>query len=129
VEKRRLPAIAATIAVAIAVLSTTSVGHAVGSAVAPFAKRAGHAENAGAVNQIEASRKPRPGRLLPLGSDGSSRRRSCPPTWPDRRARKATTGHRGPRGRPARRALAESPVRQALAESPARRATPERRGR
>ena len=100
--KRRLPAIAAAIAVAIAVLSTTSVGHAVGSAVAPFAKRAGHAENAGAVNQIKASRQPRPGRLLPLGPDGKLPASAVPVGGgagsPGAKGEPGAPGPRGPAG-------------------------------
>lgn len=46
------------------VLASSPVGRAAGRTVATFAK------NAGAVNGIRASRKPTPGRLLPLGRNG-----------------------------------------------------------
>jgi Collagen triple helix repeat (20 copies) len=46
------------------VLASSPVGRAAGRTVATFAK------NAGAVNGIRASRKPTPGRLVPLGRNG-----------------------------------------------------------
>jgi hypothetical protein len=54
----------------VALFGSTELGHAVGAAVAPFAKRAGYATNAGAVNGIKASKQPRPGQLVALGKDG-----------------------------------------------------------
>src|SRR6266568_3424761 len=71
--KRRLPIVLATTALAVAVLGSTSVGGAVGSAVSPFAthaQRADFAKNAGAVSGIKASKRPRAGFLLPLGKNG-----------------------------------------------------------
>jgi hypothetical protein len=71
--KQRLTIVLAATALAIAVLGSTPIGHAVGSAVSPLAthaKRADYATNAGAVNGIKASKRPRAGQLLPLGKDG-----------------------------------------------------------
>jgi hypothetical protein len=71
--RRRLPVVLAATALVIAVFGSTGVGHAVGSAVAPFAKHARTADratNATAVNGIKASKTPRAGWLLPLGKDG-----------------------------------------------------------
>jgi hypothetical protein len=67
VWKWRLPVVLSFTALAIALLGSTSVGHAFSSGVA---KRAVFAKNAGAVNHIKASRTPRPGMLVPLGQDG-----------------------------------------------------------
>jgi hypothetical protein len=53
-------------ALAVAVLGQTSIGHAAVSAV----RVAVFAENAGKVNNIKASRKPMPGRLVPLNARG-----------------------------------------------------------
>jgi hypothetical protein len=69
---RRLPLVLSLTALAVAVFASTPLGHAVTSAV-PFAKRAGFANRAGnaaAVNGIKAARSPRPGLLVPLGTDG-----------------------------------------------------------
>jgi hypothetical protein len=71
--RRRLPIVLSATALAVAVFGSTPVGHAVGHVVPPFAthaKTADRAMNAGAVNGIKASAKPRPGFLLPLGQDG-----------------------------------------------------------
>jgi hypothetical protein len=51
-------------ALAVVLLVASPLGEAAGRTVAAFAK------NAGAVNGIKASRKPVPGRLLPLGRNG-----------------------------------------------------------
>lgn len=70
---KRLPVVLAATALAVALFGSTPVGHAVSSAVSPFAthaKRADYATNAGAINGIKASKQPRPGLLLPLGKDG-----------------------------------------------------------
>ena len=67
VWKWRLPVVLSFTALAIALLGSTSVGHAFSAGVA---KRAVFAKNAGAVNHIKASRTPRPGMLVPLGQDG-----------------------------------------------------------
>jgi hypothetical protein len=53
-------------ALAVAVLGQTSIGNAAVSAV----RVAVFAENAGRVNNIQASRKPMPGRLVPLNARG-----------------------------------------------------------
>ena len=53
-------------ALAVAVLGQTPIGHAAVSAV----RVAVFAENAGRVNNIQASRKPMPGRLVPLNARG-----------------------------------------------------------
>jgi hypothetical protein len=71
--KERLPLILSSTAVVIAVLGATPVGHAVVSAVPPFAghaKTADYATNAGAVNGIKASTRPRVGWLVALGKSG-----------------------------------------------------------
>ncbi len=54
-------------ALAIAILGATPLGHAALTKVVPLAK---YAKNAGAVNGIKASRKPKAGQLVPLGADG-----------------------------------------------------------
>jgi hypothetical protein len=71
--KERLPLILSSTAVLIALFGATPVGHAVVSAVPPFAthaKTADYAKNAGAVNGIKASTRPRTGWLVPLGTGG-----------------------------------------------------------
>lgn len=68
--RRRFVTAVAAAGVAAAVLASTSVGHAVGAAMPPFAKRALSAANADAVNGIKASKRPQPGRLVPLGTNG-----------------------------------------------------------
>ena len=70
---KRLPLVLATTALIVAVFGSTPVGHAVGSAIPPFAKSAGYAKQAGnasALNGIKASKQPRAGMLVPLGTDG-----------------------------------------------------------
>jgi len=71
--RKRLPLALAATALLVALLGSTSLGEAardLASAVPPFAKKAGYATNAGAVGGIKASRKPKPGFLVPLGADG-----------------------------------------------------------
>ena len=71
--KERVSIVLAATALAIALFGSTSVGHAVDSAVSPFAthsKTADYARNAGAVSGIKASKRPRAGRLVPLGKNG-----------------------------------------------------------
>jgi Collagen triple helix repeat (20 copies) len=68
--KQRLALAFSATALVVALFGTTSIGHAVEAAVSPFAKRAGYATNAGAVNGIKASRQPRAGQLVALGRDG-----------------------------------------------------------
>ena len=59
---RTIPLVLAVLVLAL--LAWSPLGQAAGRTVASFAK------NAGAVNGIKASRKPAPGRLLPLGKNG-----------------------------------------------------------
>jgi hypothetical protein len=69
----RLPIILSATALAVAVLGSTPVGHAVGTRIPVFAKSAGYAKQAGnasALNGIRASKLPRPGMLVPLAADG-----------------------------------------------------------
>ena len=64
---KRLPLVLSTTALIVAVFGSTPVGHAVASAIPPFAKSAGYAKQAGnasALNGIRASKQPRPGTLL-----------------------------------------------------------------
>ena len=71
--KKRLPLVLSITALAVALLGSTPIGHAVGSRVPPFAKKAGYAYRAGnatAVHGIRAAKRPRPGFLVPLGADG-----------------------------------------------------------
>ena len=71
--KRRLPLVLSITALAVAVLGSTPAGHAVVSAVPPFAKKAHYADKAGnasAVNGIKAARKPKPRFLVPLNGRG-----------------------------------------------------------
>src|SRR5215211_4474749 len=71
--KERLPIVLSATAVAVAMFGSTPVGHAVASAVPPLAthaKTADFATNAGAVNGIKASRRPRAGQLVPLAANG-----------------------------------------------------------
>ena len=57
--------------------------------VVPFAKQAGYAKNAGAVNGIKASKKPQAGRLVTLGKNG---------TFPPSVGQAGPTGPTGPTG-------------------------------
>jgi hypothetical protein len=69
----RLPIILSSTALAVALFGATPLGEAAGDLagkIVPRAKRADYAANAGAVNGIKASRAPRAGFLVPLGSDG-----------------------------------------------------------
>ena len=71
--KRRLPLVLSITALAVAVLGSTPAGHAVASAVPPFAKKAHYADRAGnatAVNGIRAARKPKPRLLVALNARG-----------------------------------------------------------
>lgn len=77
--RKQLPLALAASALLLALLGSTSLGEAardLASAVPPFAKKAGYAnsagfaKNAGAVGGIKASRQPKPGLLVPLGTDG-----------------------------------------------------------
>jgi hypothetical protein len=75
-------------ALAAALLAWSPLGAAAGRTVASFAK------NAGAVNGIKASRKPVPGRLLPLGRNGKFPATVVPVT----RGARGADGAQGPRG-------------------------------
>jgi hypothetical protein len=69
----RLPLIFSSTALVIALFGSTPLGHAVASAVPPFAKHAktaDYARNAGAVNGLKASKRPRVGWLVALGKGG-----------------------------------------------------------
>ena len=71
--RKRLPLVLSITALAVAVLGSTPAGHAVVSAVPPFAKKAHYADKAGnatAVNGIKAARKPKPRFLVPLNDRG-----------------------------------------------------------
>jgi hypothetical protein len=70
------------------VLASSPVGRAAGRTVATFAK------NAGAVNGIRASRKPTPGRLVPLGRNGKLPASVVPVA----RGPRGADGAQGPRG-------------------------------
>src|SRR5437868_4234606 len=71
--QRRLPVILSVTALTVALLGTTPVGraaHELTRAIPGFAKTAGYARNAGAVDGIRASGTARAGYLVPLGSGG-----------------------------------------------------------
>jgi hypothetical protein len=71
--KARLPVVLLATALVIALFGSTPLGHAVVSAVPPLAshaKTADFARNAGSVNGIRASTRPRVGWLVALGKDG-----------------------------------------------------------
>src|SRR5262249_29755713 len=71
--RTQLPLVLSITALAVAVLGSTPAGHAVVSAVPPFAKKAHYADRAGnasAVNGIKAARKPKPRFLVALDSRG-----------------------------------------------------------
>jgi hypothetical protein len=71
--KERLPLIFSLTALLIALFGATPVGCAVVSVVPPFAthaKTADYAKNAGAVNGLKASTRPRVGWLVALGAGG-----------------------------------------------------------
>jgi hypothetical protein len=83
----RLPALALAMA-ALTLLAWSPLGGAADRAIAAFAR------NAGAVNGIKASRKPTPGRLLPLGRNG----RFPAAVVPVARGPRGADGVQGPRG-------------------------------
>jgi len=71
--KQRLPLTLSAIALVVALFGATPLGRAardLTGVVPPFAKKAGYATNAGAVNGIRASRTAKAGYLVPLGADG-----------------------------------------------------------
>lgn len=70
---QRLPVILSVAALTVALLGATPIGraaHELTRVVPGFAKKAGYARNAGAVDGIRASRTGRAGYLVPLGADG-----------------------------------------------------------
>jgi len=75
-------------AFALVLLAWSPLGEAAGRSVATFAR------NAGAVNGIKASRKPVPGRLLPLGRNGKFPSSVVPTV----RGARGADGAQGPRG-------------------------------
>jgi Collagen triple helix repeat (20 copies) len=71
--RERLPLVLSVVALVVAVFGSTPLGRAVVSAVPPFAKHARTADfatNAGAVNGLKASKRPRAGWLVALGKNG-----------------------------------------------------------
>jgi Collagen triple helix repeat (20 copies) len=71
--RNRLPIALSTAALVVALFGSTPIGHAVRVAVVPSAKHAHTADfatNAGAVDGVKASARPKPGRLVPLGANG-----------------------------------------------------------
>lgn len=94
----QLPIVLSLAALAVAVLGSTPAGHAVVSAVPPFAKKAHYADRAGnasAVNGIRAARKPKPRFLVPLDARGKLPASVAPegPAGPQ-----GTTGPEGAKG-------------------------------
>jgi hypothetical protein len=86
---RTIPVLLA--ALGLLLLAWSPLGQAAGRTVASFAK------NAGAVNGIKASRKPVPGRLLPLGRNGKFPA-SVVPVQRGARGTDGAPGQRGPDG-------------------------------
>lgn len=71
--QQRLPVILSVTALTVALLGTSPIGraaHELARVVPGFAKKAGYARNAGAVDGIRASRTGRGGYLVALGADG-----------------------------------------------------------
>jgi hypothetical protein len=90
--KERLPLIFSVTALVVALFGSTPLGHAVSLAVPPFAKHAktaDYAKNAGAVNGLKASKRPRVGWLVALGKDGK---------FPPSVGQVGPPGPRGPQG-------------------------------
>jgi hypothetical protein len=89
VTRQRLPIVLSALALLLVLCGSTPVGHAIASAIPPFAKKAGYASRAGSaatVGGIKAAKEPTPGSLVPLGPDGR---------FP---ASVAATGETGPKG-------------------------------
>ena len=98
--RKRLPVILSATALVVAVFGSTPLGHAVQSVV-PFAnhaEKADFAKNAGAVNGIKASRQPKAGQLVPLGSDGRFPASVGLGGQPGPQGARGETGPAGPRG-------------------------------
>jgi hypothetical protein len=71
--KQRLPLTLSALALVVALFGATPLGRAardLTGVVPPFAKKAGYATNAAAVNGIRASRTAKAGYLVPLKADG-----------------------------------------------------------
>jgi Collagen triple helix repeat (20 copies) len=97
----RLSIVFSVTALLVALFGSTPVGHAVGSKVPFFAKTAGYANRAGtagALSGVKLSKQPRPGMLLPLGTDGKfpSSVGAVGPQGP--RGERGEVGARGPAG-------------------------------
>jgi collagen triple helix repeat protein len=94
----RISIVLSATALVVALFGSTPLGHAVSSAVPPFAKHAktaDYAKNAGAVNGLKASKRPRVGWLVALGKDGKfpASVGQVGPTGP-----KGDPGPQGPKG-------------------------------
>lgn len=94
----RISIVLSATALVVALYGSTPLGHAVSSAVPPFAKHAktaDYAKNAGAVNSLKASKRPRVGWLVALGKDGKfpASIGQVGPTGP-----KGDPGPQGPKG-------------------------------
>lgn len=99
--RERLPLVLSVTALLVALFGGTPIGHAVVSAVPPFAthaKTADYAKNAGAVNGIKASRRPRAGWLVPLGKDGKFPASVGVAGPPGPQGRAGAAGAQGPKG-------------------------------
>jgi len=73
IMQQRLPVVLSVTALAVALLGTTPLGraaHELTRVIPAFAKKAGYASNAGAVDGFRASKTARAGYLVPLGADG-----------------------------------------------------------
>jgi hypothetical protein len=95
---KRLPVALAATALIVAVFGSTPLGHAVATKVPPFATKAGYAQRAGnavLLNGIKASKQPRAGMLLPLGTDGKF---PASVGLAGAAGQKGDTGDRGPAG-------------------------------
>jgi hypothetical protein len=111
--KQRLPIILSATALVIALFGSTPLGQAVVSVV-PFAKKAGYATNAGAVGKIKASSTPKPGFLVPLGSDGkfpAAVGQSGPAGPQGAKGEKGDKGDKGVKGDPAATTIVTAGVR------------------
>jgi hypothetical protein len=92
--QQRLPIILSATALAVALFGSTPLGHAVVSAVPPFAthaKTADYAKNAGAVSGLKASKRPHAGWLVALAKDGK---------FPASVGQVGPAGQRGDKGAP-----------------------------
>jgi hypothetical protein len=99
--KERLPLILSATALVIALFGATPVGRAVVSAVPPFAthaKTADYARNAGEVNGIKASTRPRTGWLVPLGAGGKFPASVLPTATGGQAGAPGSQGPQGPKG-------------------------------